>query len=183
MGELEQTRRAARSSVLAAVTIMLAAAQVKAFDAQVGWSPVQSVAGYRVYVRQVGQSYAGGTDVGLLQPSGGVVQYTARGLPSGIVNYVAVTAYDGSGRESGLSNELSVSVTTTPAATATRSATATATRTGAAATATRTGAATATPTAVTLDRTHREDGPCPTSRSPTRFATRPAPPGIAISTC
>lgn len=132
---MKHTHRAARYWILAAVTIVLAVSQVEAFDAQIGWSPLQSVMGYRVYVRQLGQSYAAGTDVGLLQPDTGVVRYIARGLPNGIVNYVAVTAYDGSGRESGFSNELSVSVGL-PASTATRSATATASRTAPGATAT-----------------------------------------------
>lgn len=103
-----------------------------------------------MYVRQIGQPYAGGTDVGLLQAdTGGVVRYTARGLPNGIVNYVCVTAYDGYGRESGLSNELSVSVAAPPAATATRSATATATRTGPAGTPTRTAIFTVAPATAT----------------------------------
>jgi Domain of unknown function (DUF4082) len=142
------TRRAARFWIWAAVIIALAASQVKAFDAQVSWSPVPSVAGYRVYVRQDGQPYAGGTDVGPLQADiGGVVRYISRGLSSGVVNYAAVTAYDGFNQESGFSNELSVSVTAPPAATATRSASATATRTGPAATPTRTAILTAPPTA------------------------------------
>lgn len=43
----------------------------------------------------------------------------SRGLPSGVVNYFAVTAYDVSGREGGFSNELSLLVTVTPTPTST----------------------------------------------------------------
>src|SRR5262245_8650671 len=81
--------------------IALTAAPVAGFDAQLGWAPVQSAAGYRVYVRQSGQSYGAGLDVGLVLPDPlGVDRYIARGLPNGITNYFVVTAYDVAGRES-----------------------------------------------------------------------------------
>ena len=139
---------ATRLTVLATAALaVLAASPVAALDVRVGWTPVQGVAGYRLYVRQFGQTYNGGVDVGPLHTDvDGVVRYVYPGLPIGVTNYFAVTAYDESRRESGLSNELSLLVTATPtvgvAATASSTATANATL---AATATRT--ATLPPTA------------------------------------
>ena len=171
-GELEQTRHAAQSWVLSAAILMLAASQVEAFDARVSWYPVPSVAGYRVYVRQAGQSYAGYTNVGLLPPDGGgVVRYIATGLPAGVVNYVAVTAYNGSGIESGMSNELPVSVA---AATPTRTRTATFAAPPATATRTRTATFAAPPATAT---------PQPSStRTLTRTPTWTPQPGTATRT-
>jgi hypothetical protein len=119
-------RGAARLSVLAAaclVALTTCPRSAAAFNAQLGWSPVQSAAGYRVYVRQTGQTYAGGVDVGLLQAdASGVVYYVTGGLPTGVTNYFAVSDYDASGRESALSNELSLLVAATPAASLTSTA-------------------------------------------------------------
>jgi hypothetical protein len=165
--------------MLAAAIVALAASRVAAFDAQVGWTPVQSVAGYRLYVRQNGQVYGAGLDLGLLQAgTDGVVRYVDRGLPTGVVNYVAVTAYDGSGRESAPSNELSVLVANTPAATLTPSASATRSRTP---------TPTAPPTASAVATATQAPQPSNTAvatptRSASATATRAAPTGSATPT-
>lgn len=100
--------------------MLLGGAPAAAFDARVRWSSVDSIAGYRVYVRQGTQPYGLGSDVGLLPGDGaGAVTYTARSLPEGITNYVCVTSYDAAGVESALSNELSVYVSPTPGVTGT----------------------------------------------------------------
>jgi len=157
-GEVGYARGVVWHSVLAAAVLAALAAcpgTAAAFDALVGWSPVQNAAGYRLYLRQSGQTYGAGVDVGLIQAdAGGVVRYTARGLPIGVINYFAVTAYDASARESGLSNELSLLVTATPGPTSTPPVTATSSLTPTAgATATRTATASSTTTANTATPT------------------------------
>lgn len=118
----------------AALAVALIASPVAGFDARVGWGPVQNVAGYRLYIRQIGQPYGAAIDVGPLAPVSGVVRYVARSLPSGIANFFSVSSYDAVGRESSRSNELSLVVgtpvaTTAPTRTPTlRSATASPTR-------------------------------------------------------
>jgi hypothetical protein len=107
------------AGVAKAAALALIASPVAAFDARVGWGPVPNVAGYRLYLRQTGQPYGAGVDVGLVQPVSGVVHYVARGLPPGITNVFAVTSYDVLGRESGRSNELTLLFGAAPASTAT----------------------------------------------------------------
>lgn len=102
----------------AAIALGLIAYPVAAFDARVGWGPVQNVAGYRLFIRQNGQPYGAAIDVGLLQSISGVVPYVVRSLPNGITNFFSVSSYDALGRESGRSNELSL-LFGTPIATAT----------------------------------------------------------------
>jgi hypothetical protein len=191
-GEARCARRAARG--MAAAIIALTARQSRAFDAQVGWTPVQSVAGYRLYVRQGSQAYGAGLDVGLPQTgSDGVVRYVDHGLPSGIVTYFAVTAYNASGGESARSNELSVLVTATPALTLTPSAaatpsrtpTGTATRTTALATATVTRAASTTAVATATRTASPTTAPTtapPASPTPTPTATPAVAFAVSIST-
>ncbi len=129
-GAAGRTRRAVGGWALAAIVVAVTASPAAALDARLGWTSVQNAAGYRVYVRQTGNSYTVGTNVGLLpKDASGIVYYIARGLPNGITNFFAITAYDASGRESARSNELSALLTATPAATATRSATAAPSRT------------------------------------------------------
>jgi Cohesin domain len=121
MGQLEGSKCAAFGRRLACVAsiaaaIGLSASPVAAFDARLGWWPASNVAGYRLYVRQNGQSGGAPIDVGFPQPVSGVVYFVARGLPNGITNIFSVSAYDALGRESGRSNELSL-VFGTPIAT------------------------------------------------------------------
>jgi hypothetical protein len=183
-----------RRSGVGAIAVGLAAllaSPAAAFDAQLGWSPVSGSAGYKVYVRQSGQAYGSGVDVGLLQPgTDGVVRYVDYGVPNDIADYFAVTDYDSSGAESALSNEISLLVMDTPtatftptvaatqsptssgAATASRAPTATATRPPT----TSTPAATKTPTrapTATATAKHAPTGTSPPtpSRTPTRTST------------
>ena len=116
-------------------------------------------AGYKVYVRQNGQSFGAGTNVGTPVMGGdGALHYVVSDLPTGVANLFAVSAYNGSGAESALSNELSLMVTASPTPTPSGIGSA------------GTPAATPTNTAV---------GVPPTA---TRTATRTAPPPTAIPT-
>lgn len=149
--------RAARR-LLAAAGILLGAAPALGFDARVTWQSVQGAAGYRLYVRQLGQAYGSGVNVGSpAADAGGVIRYVTTGVPIGLINFFAVTAYDSLGRESSRSNEFSLLVGAS--VTASRTATASRTQTSSgAATPTRTGtplpsgsaAASATPTATSM---------------------------------
>jgi type IV pilus assembly protein PilY1 len=74
------------------------AAQIKlAWDA----NSESDLAGYKVYYGTSPQSYAGSVDVG------NVTSYTLTGLSQGQTYYVAMTAYNTSGSESGYSSEVS----------------------------------------------------------------------------
>ena len=146
--------------------LCLSGAPAAAFDAQVAWTPVGSAAGYQLYIRQLGQSYGSGINVGLLQADpDGAVRYVTTGLPLGVTNFFAVTAYDASGRESVLSNELSLLVTALPVPTVTP--TPTAVPSSFTRTATAAGSTTASATAT---RT-----PVAPSMTPTRTAAPPTP--------
>lgn len=108
MGRGKGSTSARFARCMAAFAALLVAAPASAFDARVAWGPVANVAGYRLYVRQNGQSYGPAIDVGLVQPVSGVVTYVAPNLPNGITNFFSVSSYDGLGRESRLSNELAL---------------------------------------------------------------------------
>ncbi len=115
-----------------AVGLCGSATRVRAADARLTWQPVANAAGYRLYVRQGTSAYGAGTELGL-PPAGtdGFMRYTSQGLPAGATSYFALTAYDSSGRESALSNELALQIAAPPTATPTNSFTVppTATRT------------------------------------------------------
>ena len=89
--------------------------------------------GYKVYARQSGAAFGPGIDVG--NPAAdvdGQIHSVVTGMASGVMNYFAVSAYNSSGSDSVLSNELSLMVPPTPAPTGTSTAgnsTATATQT------------------------------------------------------
>ncbi|MFQ5668248.1 MAG: LamG domain-containing protein, partial [Candidatus Binatia bacterium] len=86
-----------------------------AFSARLAWSGVPEATGYKVYVRQSNQPYGAGTDVGsLTADADGLVAYVISGLPTNVSNFFAVTSYNATRSESGLSNELSLMVTATP---------------------------------------------------------------------
>lgn len=170
-------------AVSAAGLVALMASPAAAINVRLGWSTVQNAAGYKVYTRQIGQAYGGGINVGLIPPAGGIISYVAAGLPLDITNFFAVTSYDALGRESGLSNELSLLVTAPPGATSTRTRTATATRTATGppptvpvASATPTRSWTRTPTQPTATRTATRSA----TRSPTRTATPPPSAGTKL---
>jgi hypothetical protein len=175
---IRRSRRAIYGA--AAWTLVLCTARSAAgFDALVSWTPVQGIAGYRLYIRQTGQTSATPSDVGLIAAdAGGVVRYITHGLPTGVVNYLFVTAYDGAGQESAPSQELSVLVTVTPGtATATATATLAAARTSTS-TPAPTGTATPTDTAVptsTATRTANASSIATATRTVTRTATRTLP--------
>jgi len=165
-GAARSVRRASvrLSLALVAGLCVLTASRAGALDARIAWRPVPNVAGYRLYLRLLGQSFGSGVDLGLLSADpDGIIRYVTHGLPLGITNIFALTAYNAAGRESAFSNELSLLVigtpsgpaaTPTPPATASRtwtasptaSRTSTATRTNTPV-ATRTATPTATPSA------------------------------------
>jgi len=102
----------------------------RAFDAELSWSPMAGMGGYKVYIRQGAQPYGAGIDVGAITPDpDGIVRYTTTGLPMDTMNYFAVTCYDASGVESGLSNELSLMMSLTPTPTLAAGSTSTPTAT------------------------------------------------------
>ncbi len=127
---------------------------------------MSGAAGYKVFVRQSGQSFGAGTNVGNPAMGGdGALHYVVTGLPTDVANLFAVSAYNGTGAESVLSNELSLMVTATPTPTV--------------------GAGTVLPTATnTATRTPTNTAPSPTSPStatPTRSVTR-TPTGSPVAT-
>jgi hypothetical protein len=105
-GEASQ-RSAGRCATCLAAVIILVACRASATDVRVGWLPVPSVAGYRLYVRQLGQAYGPYVDVGRPQADGdGIIRYVAAGVPLLTTTYFALTAYDAAAQESPFSNEL-----------------------------------------------------------------------------
>ena len=65
------------------------------------------LAGYRVYYRPASSAYDNVVNAGLPTQSNSTVSYTLSGLTPGQIYFIAVTAYDTSGNESGFSNEVS----------------------------------------------------------------------------
>ena len=183
-GEVGWTRRAVRRVGLATALSALAVSPAVAFDARVAWTPVQSVAGYHLYVRQGSQGYGAGIDVGLIQADpDGVVRYVVTGLPLGVVNYFAVTSYDATARESSLSNELSLLVNAAPTATFTPPGAATVSVTPTvAATASRTHTATASPPPTNTPTASPTRTPTGPTATPTPSATPTATPTTGSAT-
>ena len=102
----------------AIVAMCCSATAAWSYDVELSWSPVSGVSGYKVYVRENGQSFGAGTDVGTPAPNGsGQIVALAADLSGGVAYFFAVTAYDASLAESGLSNELSLIMGPTPAPT------------------------------------------------------------------
>jgi len=80
-----------------------------AADIRLAWDPSLSpgISGYRVYVGQSSRSY--GTPITI----GNQTTYTVTNLANGTW-FIAVTAFDASGNESGFSNEVSATISPTP---------------------------------------------------------------------
>jgi hypothetical protein len=78
------------------------AVKAMATDVSLAWNPnpAPDLSGYKLYYGTVSHSY--GTSVNV----GNVTTYTVKGLGSGNY-YFALTAFDGSGKESSFSNEVS----------------------------------------------------------------------------
>lgn len=70
---------------------------------RIAWDPntEPDVAGYKIYYGTSSKSYTGSADVG------NVTSCTLKGLKKGETQYIAVTAYNSSGSESGYSSEVS----------------------------------------------------------------------------
>jgi hypothetical protein len=100
-----------------------AAPAASAYDVVVAWTPVDGVAGYKLYLRAGAAPYGSGIDLGGRAPDGdGVVRAVHAGLAVGQAYTFAVSSY-GSGGESVLSNEVSVQRTASPTPTRIASAT------------------------------------------------------------
>lgn len=117
-----------RSSVIRIVLLSLPlclciTSPASAYNAQITWSSVAGVAGYKLYVRQANTVYGAGLDMGAGAGPSGNLTYVATGLPSDATSYLEVTSYTAAGVESARSNELSVVVNSTPGATPTAVAT------------------------------------------------------------
>ncbi len=71
--------------------------------------PEPDVAGYRVYLSLLSESYGAGSDIGFhsLDP-GGVASYLLRGLDPNHEYFAVMTAYDDTGNESTFSNEIRI---------------------------------------------------------------------------
>ncbi|MDX2166291.1 MAG: hypothetical protein SF182_04485 [Deltaproteobacteria bacterium] len=183
----------AHRAALLLAAVCAAASPAWAYDVQLAWSPAAGAAGYRAYVRPSGQSFDAGTDLGAPAPgSDGRLRAVLSGLASGPTYGVALTAYAADGSESGLSNELTLSLAASPTATATWTPTVaappspSATRTpsstptpspSASVTATRTASPTASDTATPPPSATSTASASPTptrTASPTRTATSSA---------
>lgn len=106
------------------VALLSFPATALSYDAELIWGAVSGANGYKVYIRQEGQTSPSGSDAGLLVPGlDGLVRYTARGLSSQVRSYFSIASYNSSG-ESARSNELAVDGTgSAPAPTPTFSST------------------------------------------------------------
>ncbi len=87
-----------------------------AFNVTLGWDPnaESDLAGYRIYYdTDSGPPYRQSINVPLSTPNfnRSSPEYTLTGLVDGYVYYFALTAYNGSGLESGYSNEVSTGTT------------------------------------------------------------------------
>jgi hypothetical protein len=159
-------RRRTRAGLITLELLSLLALTGKvasAADARVAWRPVTGAAGYRLYMRSQGGAYAAGAELGAPAPDpDGLIRSVTHNVPAGSVSYFALTAYDASGTESALSNEIPLIV---PAATATATFTQppTQTRTATAAPPTATRTATIAPTRTPTLASSPSPSPTPTS--------------------
>jgi len=99
------------AAVWAALVVVLSvwAVPARAWDARLLWTARSQASGYRVYVRQQGEPFGAGVDVGLLPASSsGVVSTVVRGLPTGTTVYFAVASYDDTLQAGTRSNELTL---------------------------------------------------------------------------
>jgi hypothetical protein len=100
--------------------VLTAAAEAAPRSALVRWQPRSGVAGYRVYVRPLGGSFASGIEAGLPPAAtDGTLAFTVGGLDTATSYSFAVTDYLASGLESALSNELTLVASTPPTTTVT----------------------------------------------------------------
>lgn len=91
------------------ISLLSDASAAWGYNARVAWTPVVGAVGYKVYMRQDGQQYGPGIDVGAINPDpDGVIRYVATGLPLDVAQYFAVTRYNTSKVESAFSNEVSL---------------------------------------------------------------------------
>ena len=88
--------------LLMVALLLLSGTQALAGSISLAWDPVADprLAGYKLYYGTASRNYTGQVDVG------NVTTRTVTGLTDGAKYYFAVTAYDGSRIESGLSNEV-----------------------------------------------------------------------------
>ncbi len=107
MPHLHRKRRVPRKTVVVALLFMAFTAAGWAADVTIVWTPntEADLAGYKIYIGTVSGTYGIPTTIGTQ------TTYTFTGLAAGTTYYIAVTAYNTSGLESGFSNQVSA---TTP---------------------------------------------------------------------
>jgi hypothetical protein len=94
-----------RSVLLLILLLFCSITQLSAADISLAWdaSTSQNIAGYKVYVGSAEGTYGNPTTIG------NQTTYTVTGLNAG-KHFIAVTAYNSSGYESGFSNEVSATI-------------------------------------------------------------------------
>jgi hypothetical protein len=113
MSHLHRICRAPTGFVIAAFLLLAFGANGWAADVTVAWiaNTETDLAGYKVYIGTASGTY--GVPITISTQT----TYTITGLAAGTTYYVAVTAYNTTGLESGFSNEISTTTSGTPTAT------------------------------------------------------------------
>jgi hypothetical protein len=113
MSSLHRSFHVPRMTVAVVLLLFGIAATGWAGDVTVAWNAntETDLAGYKVYVGTAPGAYGNPTIIGAQ------TTYTITGLAAGTTYYIAVTAYNTSGLESGFSNEVSTTTPGTPPAT------------------------------------------------------------------
>lgn len=106
---LQQVPRFPRNTFLGVLLFLLFSSSGLAADVTISWdaNTESDLAGYKVYYGTVTGTYGSPTILGKQ------TTYTLTGLPTGTY-YIAITAFNTSGLESGFSNEVSAAVTGSP---------------------------------------------------------------------
>jgi hypothetical protein len=103
-----------RKILIAVILSLICFAPADAADLNLAWdaNTESDLAGYRVYYGTASREYGDPIDVG------NTTSFRLEGLLEGVVYYIATTAYDTAGNESGYSNEVSWTKNTPPTANA-----------------------------------------------------------------
>ena len=87
--------RALETALAVLVFGLALVAPAAAYEASVGWMPVNGTDGYKIYVRQNGGQYGTGTNVGApTADPDGTIRFVLSNLDPRVTTYFAVTSYD-----------------------------------------------------------------------------------------
>ncbi len=101
--------RAGCAALAVLAGVLYCTASAAAYDARVAWSPVAGSSGYKIYVGDNGAAFGTGIDVGAPAPDAdGVIRWVLPSLNESAATRFAVTSYDGTRVESGLSNQINL---------------------------------------------------------------------------